>query len=361
MCVCLLAAFMVVGASPAGQTASPIKADERVVFFPTFGHLDRDRAAWVVAIHGWIFEPEEDSLTRGAGLALFREFLELDEEDAVSAIFNQRARAFLVDNERDKRMAIRLGDREFAAGVSDIDGHFTHSLRIDAETVDSWLRAAGTRGGWVDFEAVVREPGARKFTGSIQFIEETGVTVISDIDDTIKISEVTDRQALVMNTFLLPFKAVPGMAELYTEWANRGVCFHYVSACPWQLYEHVAAFMRSAGFPSGSLHLKRFRLKDSSVVKLFASPEALKLKEIESILEVFPRRRFVLVGDSGEKDPEVYGQLARSHPDQVIRILIRDVTGGQAEPDRFDRAFADVPPERWTVFREADELGLSVP
>jgi phosphatidate phosphatase APP1 len=59
---------------------------------------------------------------------------------------------------------------------------------------------------------------------------------------------------------------------------------------------------------------------------LLESPEKFKLKVIGDLFQRYPQRRFVLVGDSGERDPEVYGRLTREFPAQVVHIFIRDVT-----------------------------------
>lgn len=62
------------------------------------------------------------------------------------------------------------------------------------------------------------------------------------------------------------------------------------------------------------------------------------------------------MGDSGEKDPEIYGELARRHPEQIEAIYIRDVTGEGPEAERYGEAFRDVPEGKWRVFKEAGEL-----
>ena len=152
----------------------------------------------------------------------------------------------------------------------------------------------------------------RRFAGAVQLIGPRGFSVISDIDDTIKITEVGDRRALLANTFLREFREVPGMAALYRRWAKEGVFFHYVSASPWQLYAPLAAFLEAACYPSGSVHLKGFRWADTSLLDLFSSAEKTKRQAIEPILALFPHRRFILVGDSGERDPEIYAALARA-------------------------------------------------
>jgi phosphatidate phosphatase APP1 len=103
------------------------------------------------------------------------------------------------------------------------------------------------------------------------------------------------------------------------------------------------------------MHLKPFRWKDSSFLNLFASSLETKPPVIESILERWPRRTIILVGDSGEYDPEIYGAIARAYPDRVTAILIRDVTGEATDAPRYRKAFADLPVERCVVI---DDEGL---
>jgi len=199
--------------------------------------------------------------------------------------------------------------------------------------------------------------GGRTCPIDIHFLTDTGWSVISDIDDTIKISEVRDREALLRNTFCRPFRPVPGMANRYRQWQTENrVQFHYVTASPWQLYLPLTQFALSNDFPAGTFHMKQFRVKDSSVWSLFKSPQKYKRDIIEPLLGRFPQRAFVLVGDSGEKDPEIYGELARRHPEQVRRIFIRNVTGEAADAARYRQAFRGVPAKVWQVFVEPSEL-----
>jgi phosphatidate phosphatase APP1 len=104
------------------------------------------------------------------------------------------------------------------------------------------------------------------------------------------------------------------------------------------------------------MQLKAFRWKDRSALSLFGGQEGFKRGAILPLLRDFPRRRFVLIGDSGEQDPEIYGALARDFPDQVWGVYIRDVTGAGPQTPRYAAAFAGVRRERWAVFRRADEL-----
>lgn len=335
-----------------GGGDSPIRSDEVVVFFPTCGRLDKE--TWIVPIHGWIFEPELDSPMRRLALDLFRRSLGLEKEEADAVTFKRRARAFLVDNERGKKLSIRLGGRVYPLEESAANGHFHGTVRLTGEEAQKLLQE--NKDGWVDFQAVTRPDDERVFRGRAQLIGPTGISVISDIDDTIKVSEVLKRRALLANTFLREFQAVPGMADLYRDWAATGATFHYVSASPWQLYEPLSEFFAKENFPPATYHLKAFRWKDSSFFQLFADPEATKNQAIVPLFEAYPRRRFILVGDSGEKDPEIYANLLRKFPAQVARILIRDITGEDAAAPRYQKTFAGLAADRWRIFRNADEL-----
>jgi phosphatidate phosphatase APP1 len=97
------------------------------------------------------------------------------------------------------------------------------------------------------------------------------------------------------------------------------------------------------------------------VLDLSASPERYKPGVIEPLLRRFPKRQFVLVGDSGEKDPEIYGALARKFPAQIRRVLIRDVTGESAGSPRYEKAFARLPREVWRVFKRPREIQDALP
>ncbi len=309
-----------------------------------------------MAIHGSIFEPELTSLKRAAALELLCTALGLPRREAETDIFRQRARAFLVDNERGKNIVIRLGNTVYTSGTSEPNGHFAATLHFSAAEADRLRQGGVDREGWLAFEAVNRRGDDRSFAGRVQWIAPEGRSVISDIDDTIKISNVQDREALLANTFLRDFRPVPGMAALYRKWAETGAAFHYVSASPWQLYQPLAGFCRGERFPAGSFHMKLFRLKDSSALSLLASQEGYKTEVLEKILADFPSRRFTLVGDSGEQDPEVYAAVARKHPEQIEHVFIRNVGGRGSEPARFQKAFEGIPAGRWKVFEKPEHL-----
>ncbi|KAK0737116.1 hypothetical protein B0T21DRAFT_287892, partial [Apiosordaria backusii] len=163
-------------------------------------------------------------------------------------------------------------------------------------------------------------------TNPIEIIEPTGVSLISDVDDTIKRSNIgMGAREIFRNTFIrdLGDLTVPGVPEWYHTMHDLGVELHYCSNSPWQLFPVLATFFHMAGLPQGSIHLKHY----SGMLQGIFEPVAERKKgTLEAILKDFPERRFILVGDSGEADLEVYTELAVQNPGRVLGIFIRDVT-----------------------------------
>lgn len=160
----------------------------------------------------------------------------------------------------------------------------------------------------------------------IEIIDDEGISVISDIDDTIKHSSISlGAREIFRNTFIRDLKGltIDGVQEWYGELHKMGVRFHYCSNSPWQLFPVIATFFRHAQLPPGSLHLKQY----SGMLQGIFEPVAERKKgTLEKILRDFPRRRFILVGDSGEADLEVYTDLALANPGRILAVFIRDVT-----------------------------------
>lgn len=329
---------------PRPQAESLLQSDEQIVFLPAIGRM-MSNGSWEVSASGFVYEQE----TRPGARGLVRKYLGLDDETMSAEetrLFEDRIRRFLIDAEGGKRIAVRIGDATAAMEVTHGDGHFSGLVT---------LAAAAASNGPLRLEAIVPAGDTRKFSGPVQLIPPRGVSVVSDIDDTIKVSNVHERRELLLNTFVRPLKPVPGMADTYRRWAtNSGTAFHYVSASPWQLAPVLEEFLTRDGFPAGTLQLRTLRWRK----ELFGgySPDAHKRSEIGRLLAMFPEREFVLVGDSGERDPEIYGTLAREHPGRIRAIYIRDVTGEPATVERYKEAFKGLPAERWKVFKEPGEL-----
>ncbi|MDV6032968.1 MAG: DUF2183 domain-containing protein [Phycisphaera sp. RhM] len=349
----------VIGREPETATLPPstLNADEQILFYPTYGRFDEQAQVWRFDVHGKVFEPEDGSFKRALLIATLKSSMRGNVEIDKDAFLSDRIRPFLVDNERGKSVTIDVAGNQVAAGVSAANGHFRRSLVSGAAGLGVGPQDIGTPQNRVlTFKAVLPARDSRTFNGRIHLIAPRGVSVISDIDDTIKHSQVTDRSELMRNTFTRAFRAVEGMPELYADLADAGVAFHYVSGSPWQLYSPLEAFFSDQGFPQGTFHLKYFRLTDSSGLGLLSSQRASKLAAIEPLLDSFPDRRFILLGDSGEHDPEIYGQLARDSPDQIAGIFIRNVTASDRTDGRFQSAFEQVPADRWRLFDDVSQI-----
>jgi phosphatidate phosphatase APP1 len=218
-------------------------------------------------------------------------------------------------------------------------------LRADDEGfVHRWLAMPTplAQGRWhpVQFAladgAAAGAPDARATGGVLVPPANARFGVISDMDDTVLQSDVTSflsaaRMVLLENARTrLPF---PGVAAFYralqaaipgapidgTAGAAGNPIF-YVSSSPWNLYDVIADFLDAQAIPPGPLMLRDWDLGPS-----LRSNKGHKLARIREVFATYPRLPFLLVGDSTQEDPEIYGALAREHPGRVLAIYIRDV------------------------------------
>ncbi len=348
-CVRGLLAVLLAASAGSIAEARELAGDEQVLFVPTIarpgaaGRID-------VRIEAWVHERE----ARPGSSAVFARWLDLDLDAlpaARRALFLERSQLFRVDSERRKDLRVRFADgSEAALPRTRADGRSSTQVDADAALVGA--------DGSVTFELVMPAGDQRRFAGRAVWVDDEGVSVVSDIDDTIKLSRVTDRRELLLNTFARPFAAAPGMAARYRDLAREPATrFHYVSSSPLQLLPPLARFLDASGFPAGSMHLR----ETTSLRRLFGKgtdSRTHKLTTIRALLADFPRRRFVLVGDSGEHDPEIYADIARAHPGQVIAIGIRDVTGEPRDAARYRATFAGLDEGLWSVFSSVADWPL---
>lgn len=282
---------------------------EQLLFYPSYGWRTPDGAGWTLLVQGSVFDPRISWLRRKPMFAVLRRLLRMDR--TAEEFFRTRMRQFLMFGLRGRSVSVRIGDHIRTVGESDYMGLFRGEVTLsDAELTDV-LKQNAASAPWLPYQACLADSDDRVIGGSLQLIEPTGISIISDVDDTIKHSNVPNRRDLFRNTFTRTFVSIGGMPELYRECAQFGAAFHFVSGSPWQLYDPLSQFMEEEGYPTGSFHLKRFRIRDSAR-KIRRSPQkAYKRASIEPILAAFPQRRFILIGDSGEQDPEIYASLLR--------------------------------------------------
>jgi len=156
--------------------------------------------------------------------------------------------------------------------------------------------------------------------------------IISDIDDTVVETGATDflknwRRVLVDRP--ADRLAVPGASTLYKMIARDHAAparpFFYVSSSPWNLYGFIAEFMEMNGIPHGPMFLKDYGIDRTQFIR--KSHDEHKLPAIESVLAFYPRLRFLLIGDNGQRDVSVYAQVVKDFRQRVAAVFIRDVDG----------------------------------
>ena len=313
-----------------------IDADEKVVFFPSYGYFSSSHDKWIIKIQGHIFEPSASSVKRSAAKSGFENYTEstVQNEDE----FWRRVRPLVSDNEGGEKVKIKLGGKTFTMPDSSPGGRIIGKLSLTNSEAQQLMDSEG----WITYTATSEDN--RVFTGKVQLTQANGVSIISDIDDTIKITEVyKDKQSMMINTFNRPMKAAPGMSAFYGKLNISDSRFHYLSGSPWQLFPVLDEFLDVNSFPKGSFNMKEFRANPSSTefwnFIVNGSTQELKKDVIKDIVTSYPNRQFILIGDSGEHDPEIYGWAAGTYPNQVKEIYIRNVTHERFDNQRMKDSF----------------------
>ena len=140
--------------------------------------------------------------------------------------------------------------------------------------------------------------------------------------------------------------------------------FWYLSASPYNLYPFLHKF-RESYYPHGTMILRDASWMNLGglLLNLTQGTEAYKVDRMEKVHTQFPKRQFICIGDSTQSDPEAYAEMYRKYPKWIRAIYIRKVTGvsemdenHKNDPERFTKAFKDVPSTVWYVFEDPAEL-----
>ena len=217
----------------------------------------------------------------------------------------------------------RVDDRQWTA-LADRHGYW----QLTAASVPGLLP------GW---HPITSEPAASSPAGLLVVDPRNPCGLISDIDDTILVTGVLNRGALLKNSLTVtPEKreAVPGMAQLYRKLlqenpAPGATAVFYLSGSPRQLTDNLRRFLAANGFPRGVLQLKEIAAESQDSPE---DHEAFKLHHLETILADFPQVKFYLFGDDTERDPEIYEQVLQKHPTQVAGIWIHHLNPDKLRP-----------------------------
>ncbi|HEX7318404.1 MAG TPA: phosphatase domain-containing protein [Pyrinomonadaceae bacterium] len=358
------------------KVADVLHRDKEVIPFPTYGYQKGGaEGGWVISLRIWVNKARRLPIPDEVIGVFTRDLGHLDADDVKQ--LRGRIKHFVADDDSDEEVSVKFDDdpddqTHVLPTRTDENGLVKHDLEISAGKAQQLLDAQGSTSGWLSFTA-----SAESFDGKgrARLVGPRGLSIISDIDDTIKVTEVPSGKHVVLrNVFLRDYETTPRMADMYRAFGGD-VMFHYVSGSPWQLYKILGDFLvGDSEFPEGAFHMKdvgkNLRVAENweNFKKFTEGDKATLVQKEEQITRIFqnlPEREFILIGDSGEKDPEVFSRIRDAFPTRVRKIFIRDVLEERHKADstRLDRmavidpegnVFRDVEPEGFGVTRFAD-------
>lgn len=336
---------------------SPANASKTaVIAFPGFGC--RDAAGyWHLCLSGVVLQtPDNFSFRQRMLVKMLGGIMKASKEELSGQIFQDRITPFMAEGGVRKTVEIELGGQLYRLRrTTRKNGHFQDFLTLPEARLDPFIQTDWYGNRVLNYQALIEDRSVVSPVGKIHLLETDGLSIISDIDDTIKESGVGDRRLLLTNTFLREFRTIEGMSEVYRNLSDTGASFHYVSSSPWQLYESLLEMKTADQFPPGTIHLRNFRLRDQLLNRVILRRPG-KVSAIRFLLEHLPQRSFVLIGDSGEKDPEIYGKICRKYPQRIKGLFIRETPFRPLEEDRFQRVRRSLPHGVIGSFQQAEEL-----
>lgn len=153
--------------------------------------------------------------------------------------------------------------------------------------------------------------------------------VISDIDDTILISHATQigkKFWLSISKNAYTRRPFPGVSEFYQKLAVSGKNeVFYVSSSDWSLFDLIRDFLEFRKIPVGPILLKDKHINLKNIWTSGGGSHDHKFEKIRFLFSFFPEMNFILVGDSGQHDPEIYAELKEEYPDRIKSIFIREI------------------------------------
>ena len=178
---------------------------------------------------------------------------------------------------------------------------------------------------------------------------------ISDLDDTIIKTDVLSKYKWKMfyNSFLLSErtrKAIYGTSAWYNRMHQTINPFFYVSNSPWNFYDYLMQFLQINEYPKGPILLRDYGKKASDGLQDYAGH---KQYEIEKIIQTYPELQFVLIGDGGERDADIYLDLYQKYPGRIKAIFIRRL-GNPLHQSRIEK-LAEGHEDYFFLFKKAEE------
>lgn len=237
------------------------------------------------------------------------------------------------------RIRARFGDRTQET-TSDGEGYFVMDLEPAEPLAPGWHE--------VELELVesVGRPACRTTRARVLVPRpDAEFAVISDVDDTVvrtRSNDLLREIEIVFGEGARDRVAFPGVAALYRALArgpdDRGENpVFYVSMSGWNLYDLLSEFMRLNDLPEGPLFLSDLRVIEGASEVMGSARH--KWDSIDLLMRTYPELRFVLVGDSGMHDPELYREVVERHPGRVLAVYVHDVSAAErdGEVERISR------------------------
>ena len=338
------------------QNDHPVEHVRSLMPFPTFGYLDSD-GSWRLNVSGVIRHPYAPTLRKRMLIRMLANVMHASEDELNTETFRNRVASFVMDGAHGHQVGCSIGNRNFLLPKkTKRNGHFSGWLALEPAFVQAHSTRDAAKASKISLSINSDRLADADAQAEIHLVPQRGVSVISDIDDTIKESAIGDRRELLANTFLREFRCVSGMSDVYQQWLAQRVAFHYVSSSPWQLLPWITEMMQAWNFPPGSLHLRDFRLRNHMLQRMIRLRRSGKTTAIKLLLMKFPFRKFILVGDSGEKDLEIYRKTAARFPRQVTGILIRDLPHHPIDLEQLEKCRAALPHVMCKGFETAVDL-----
>lgn len=197
-----------------------------------------------------------------------------------------------------------------------------------------------------------------------RFAGREGWAVLSDVDDTIKITQTSSPVGILQSTFADVPKTTEGMPEFYKvlEESFGSPAWFYLSASPYNLYPFLSKFIPQH-YPEGTIILRdaSWMYLGGLLQSFTEGVQEYKTDRISKIQSWLPARKFICIGDSTQSDPETYAEMYEKYPDWIKAIYIRKVTDiphmeTKNKNERFIDAFKNVPDHVWRVFVKPEEL-----
>ncbi len=156
--------------------------------------------------------------------------------------------------------------------------------------------------------------------------------IISDLDDTVIHTRATNplhvvREILFGNARTrLPFHGVAAFYRALHADSSGVPCnpIFYVSSSPWNIYDLLTDFLEHRRIPLGPLMLRDWGITEKEILP--TRHQEHKTMAIRQIMDTYPSLPFILIGDSGQKDPEIYRDVVRDHGSRILAVYIRNVT-----------------------------------